>query len=152
MHCATRSATGRPRHSAPTPPPDGIECGWYARHGIADCGHRYSNTDADGRAGIGAGYSVDRDTDRSHCNGCSDARARAILDSLAYGLGHAVGYVSRDGRTLRTWTGGELARVIEHRPGRSRHFWRFERGGRRFHGTNAGPGRLVYVRAYKAAR
>ncbi|MGW4719902.1 hypothetical protein [Nocardia sp. NPDC004260] len=132
--------------------PNGIECGWYARHGTADCGHEYSNIGPDGRAGISTGYSVDRDTDRSRCYGCSDARARAGLDSLAYGHGCAVGYVSDDGRTLTTWTGGVLARVIEHRPGRSRHFWQFERGGRRFHGTNAGPGCPVTVRAYKANR
>lgn len=147
-----REHYGAPESFAPYTAPGGIECGWYARHGVADCGHRYSNIGADGRASNAAGYGVDRETDRSRCYGCSDARARAALDALAYGLGRMVGYVSADARTLTTSTGGELARVTAHRAKNHRHFWQFERGGRRFHGANAGPGNVVYVRAYKAAR
>ncbi|WP_331761030.1 hypothetical protein OG225_43155 (plasmid) [Nocardia sp. NBC_01377] len=143
---------GAPEAFRPYTTSSGIDCGWYARYGIADCGHEYSNIRADGRADSTIGYSVDALTDRSRCDGCFDERARAALDSLAYRHGCAVGYVSEDARTLTTSTGGELARVIAHRSGGNRHFWRFERDGRRFHGTNAGPGHLVFVRAYKADR
>ncbi|MFE3105321.1 hypothetical protein [Nocardia tengchongensis] len=128
--------------------PGGIECGWYARHGTADCGHEYTNTDAHGRAGIGPGYAIDPTTDQSHCYRCSDDRTRADLDSLTHGPGRVAAYVSNDGRTLTTWNGGELARVIDHRRGRTSDWWKFERGSHTFYGFNAGPGNSIMVRAY----
>ncbi|MGW4718802.1 hypothetical protein [Nocardia sp. NPDC004260] len=129
--------------------PGGIECGWYARHGTADCGHEYTNIDADGRAGIGTGYGIDPDTDLSHCYRCMDDRARAVLEALPHGPGRVLAYVASDGRTLTTWSGGELARVIDHRRGRRSDWWKFQRGRRTFYGRNAGPGMAVIVRAYK---
>lgn len=131
--------------------PGGFECGGYARRGTADCGHEYTNVDPDGRAGISLGYAVDPDTDLSYCYGCADDRTRAALDALSHGSGRVVAYVASDGRTLTTWRGGELARVIEHRRGRRSDWWKFQRGRRTFYGRNAGPGMVVMVRAYKDA-
>ncbi|MFE2999324.1 hypothetical protein ACFXG4_30485 [Nocardia sp. NPDC059246] len=75
-------------------------------------------------------------------------RTRADLDSLTHGPGRVAAYVSSDGRTLTTWSGGELARVIDHRRGRRSDWWKFERGCHTFYGFNAGPGSSVMVRAY----
>ncbi|WP_433635620.1 hypothetical protein [Nocardia sp. CA-120079] len=140
---------GAPEAFRPYTAPNGIECGWYARHGTADCGHEYANIRTDGRADIDSGYSIDPDTDLSYCYGCYTDRKRADLDSLTHGPGRVVGYIASDGRTLTTWNGDELARVIDHRPRRRSHWWKFRRGHRTFYGVNAGPGLEIMVRAYK---
>jgi hypothetical protein len=132
----------------------GVECGWYAKEGTADCGHRYTNIGEDGRASSGTGYGLTswQDDAQSVCYGCLHASALARLDALAPGKGKVSGYVSTDGALLTTWNGYPLATVIAHRVSRNPigqvHHWVFRRGTRTFYAANGGVGLSAMVSAH----
>lgn len=134
--------------------PAGVECGWYARRGTADCGHPYHNLSADGRAGISTGYILrSAEPVETMCYGCAHRDSLARLDSLAPGVGSVAGYVSGDGRALQTWNGGHLADVVSHRVSRNPlgrvHHWVFRRGTATYYGSNGGPGVGLAVSRHK---
>ena len=83
--------------------------GWHGVTGTADCGHTYTNVEH-GRATPFTGYAVDSETGRTACYACADAAARAEVVAAEVG-DRRTGYLSADGRTVATWTGGELLRV-----------------------------------------
>lgn len=113
---------------------------------ILDCGHA-PRLDSEG---IGVGYA--RLEGRTLCYSCADDWARADMRDH----NSVFAYVSQDGKTVTTWTGGELARVTWHRSevrytptgGRyERHYYN-ARGDGGWHGIGAGPG--MYVRLRRA--
>ncbi|QRE00877.1 hypothetical protein [Nocardia phage NC1] len=132
----------------------GVECGWYAKEGTADCGHRYNNLGEDGRADIGTGYGLTSHTGDAStvCYGCIYRDALARLDELAPGKAKVAGYVSNDGQLLTTWNGYPLASVVSHRvsvnPIGRVHHWVFRRGTRTFFAANGGAGLSAYTSAH----
>jgi hypothetical protein len=120
---------------------------------IADCGHEY--TPPAGGTGP-AGYAVDNNTGRTHCYACDDARERQFMrkeDTV-------FAYLSRDAKTVATWTGGKLGTVL---PGlywtkgktptggryESAHFAMRDDDGNEWHGSGAGQNFLVRLRRVK---
>lgn len=108
-----------------------------------DCGHEPT------RDGIGAGYG--RLEGKTYCYPCADEWARE--DMRAHD--DVFAYVSQDGSTITTWTGGKLARVswhrseIRHTPtgGRyERHYYSARGQGGSWHGMGEGPGMYVRLR------
>jgi hypothetical protein len=80
--------------------------------------------------GVTTGYATLRDSGERICYACADAQQRAdMLTADKYGV-----YLSSDGKTLTTWTGGELARVTSETTSRTG-----------FHGT-----KLTHIRAVGA--
>jgi hypothetical protein len=139
---------------SPSKRPDGRPAGWYRQTGVADCGHRFDNLSDDGLAGMDSGYSIGS-AGRTFCYPCTDRleRARALLSDTIDG------YLSADGRTITTWTGGRLADVVS--AGSSASGWHGSavwsvrartEDGREFYGRNAGAGRNIRLRAVKGHR
>lgn len=124
--------------------------GWAERTLTPDCGHTVTVS------GMAAGYATDRETDRTLCYACADASERERMAALPVG-GHQLAYVSTDGRTLTTWTGGTLARVTGHSVARTGfhrsevwRFWAVAPDGSRWFGANAGHGMAINVRRVKS--
>lgn len=86
------------------------------RPSTCDCGHAPTKTD-----GIGTGYAIDATTHETRCYPCADDQIRAIVAASTPGRGSAITlYVSSDGRTITTWTGG---RVMGRVSWGARHSW-----------------------------
>lgn len=122
-----------------------------------DCGHVPTPPTAFYGNGIPTtpGYAV-RPDDSRVCYACADADQLARAADPATRVLYA--YVTSDGRTVSTWTGGELARVVAHgySPraafGHGLNYWTVRTAdGRRWHGSNAGPGMLIRLRPYRVA-
>ena len=114
---------------------------------VCDCGHPPTNPPKPGESG-GTGYARTKDG-RTLCYSCADAQQLAdFLYSDKAGTFGA--YLSGDGRTVTTWTGGKLARVTrewttrEGFGGRTTRVEVRDSNGRRWYGR--GPGRNMYVR------
>ena len=70
-----------------------------------DCGHVPTET-----TGCGTGYATTHDG-RTLCYTCADDAQRANVAAANYG-DRITGYLSDDGATWQTWTGGHLGRVV----------------------------------------
>lgn len=87
--------------TAPMPQYNGQDApGWRRRTVTPDCGHAVVVE------GMASGYAVDQD-DRTMCYGCADSAEAARMATAD----RFDAYVSGDGRTITTWSGGVLARV-----------------------------------------
>ncbi len=87
------------------------------------------------------------------CYPCADSRQRIeIATADRYS-----GYLSADGRTVTTWTGGALARVVSatrHRGGFGGEWWSVAAGtsdGARWYGRGGGPGMFLNLRRCRVA-
>lgn len=115
--------------------------------GVADCGHRVEHD------GIGTGYAI-WPNGLTSCYTCSDARQREELarrTSEPY-----TGYVSGDGKTFTTWTGGKLGRIVYENKGRRGERYHYQvrtPDGRLWWGRNGGMfggrGCALTIRPYK---
>ncbi len=111
---------------------------------VCDCGHEPTPD------GLGSGYARTADG-RTMCYLCADELQRLEMATVD----RFTAYVSSDGRTLTTWSGGVLGRCTLA----GRHPWSSERQylratdvhGNRWHGTGA-PGMYACLRRAKADR
>jgi hypothetical protein len=101
--------------------------------------------------GIATGYGTDKDENR-HCYACCENReSRAFEASDAYCC-----YLSSDGRTATTWTGGKLAAVTSERTtragycGETVYVRATAPNGSRWYGRGGGRGMYLRLRRYKA--
>jgi hypothetical protein len=97
----------------------------------------------------GTGYAVLSEKDSVICYPCADEREREFLTNNE----RFTGYISEDGRTLTTWTGGYLGKVLigeRHPWSRERHYVTVETyDGSVWHGTGA-PGQWCSIRRSKS--
>jgi hypothetical protein len=80
---------------------------------LLECGHPATPHGLDPRTGrhLFPGYGVDRETGSRMCYGCADSLNAHTVASATPGT-RWVGYLSNDGRTVQTWSGGVImARV-----------------------------------------
>lgn len=84
-----------------------VDCGHYVTPG-----HFYANG-----VPMTTGYARAADTDARMCYSCADDMQRTELATAD----RFTGYLSADGRSVTTWTGGTLARVTEHWTSRAAH-------------------------------
>jgi hypothetical protein len=115
----------------------------------ADCGPRPLETSGNA---CGTGYAIYGD-DTMICYACADARQRAELLDRS---GPFSCYVSSDGRTVTTWTGGKLGDVVSSSLGggfgdRMLHVRVRDVHGGLWHGKGAGAGMSIRLRAMKGA-
>jgi hypothetical protein len=118
----------------------------------AACGVTYPRPPYTGAAGYAL---LDPDAGRGTgrvCYSCADSIALEDAERLeAFTL-----YLSGDGRTLTTWTGGPIARVTGSSEtaagfcGRRIYFRARTRTGRKLHGSTPGRGMFARVRAAKS--
>ena len=111
-----------------------------------DCGHVPTPTEHT----PGYGYRGER----RECFACLDTHLRAQLTDQREPV---IAYVSNDGRSITSWSGGVVARVTGHTASRSgfhrselHRYWA-EAGDARWYGSNAGPGMLIQLRRIKGA-
>lgn len=116
---------------------------------ILDCGH---NPTPDSKPGTG--YAYDGESGRTLCYACADTLDR---ERMAASASH-VAYVSTDGRTLTTWSGGKLARVTGHTETRTgfhgstvHRYWAKDDSGGTWYGSNGGTGMVIQIRRIKGA-
>jgi hypothetical protein len=118
---------------------------------VLSCGHRPSPHDSHttGTARIpmegGARAEV--------CWSCADDHIRGLMRSGAM----VVGYLSEDGKSLTSWSGGKLADVtgiVERRGvgfgGGTRTYWSAIGEGRKWYGSSTGRGMVTTMRARKS--
>jgi hypothetical protein len=70
---------------------------------ILECGHEPTPD-----AGCGTGYATDRETGRRSCYACSDNLEREAMGTAE----RFFAYLSSDGRTVTTWSGGKLGTIL----------------------------------------
>lgn len=111
-----------------------------------DCGHTPTVTT---EIGTGTAYDL---TGRSMCYGCADSQQAAEMTTADQMLL----YLSSDGRSVTTWSGGVLARVTEHSATRTGwygpdiHLIRAtDANGARWYGRNGGNGMCIMLRRAK---
>lgn len=127
-----------------------------------DCGHvaiphyflmpdwqTYAGTPGQGVAG-GTGYATMRDG-RKLCYPCADDVERAEMDTAET----FTAYLSSDGKSITTWTGGHLAHVQSLSTSKRytptggqwhAHYVTAIRNGVTWHGVNAGTGMVITLR------
>jgi hypothetical protein len=117
----------------------------------ADCGHEYQGPGPEGGA---AGYATRQDG-KTVCYPCADdgERERLLTERSIFC------YLSSDGKTLTTWTGGKLMTVTSHKTARVgfrgidgkspvRHYLQAHdvHGAHCWIGTSPGPGMYARMR------
>lgn len=115
---------------------------------IADCGHTYQSPDG----GFGAAGYATRPDGKTCCYLCADDEQRALLltDKRVFA------YLSADGKTVITWTGGKLATVTRLKSATLSGFGSTYRryyiravdvhGAHQWTGTSPGPGMYCRLR------
>lgn len=102
--------------------------------------------------GCAVGYAVTNDG-RKLCYQCCDNSQRLEFSAAE----RFSAYVSSDGKSLTTWTGGKLARVVgisRHRGGFGGEYFSIQAvapNGARWYGRGGGPGMFANLRRSKAA-
>lgn len=127
---------------------------------VLDCGHAPTPLGS-ATSGIGApGFAEKTGTGDTMCYPCADAHERAVMRIAQ----RVVAYISGDGSTVTTWTGGTLATVDpadrrqrgqrQYTPSGgswTRHVWHAtDPHGGRWYGVNDGPGMAVRLRRVRA--
>lgn len=99
---------------------------------------------------LAAGYARMPEDDRKICYACADEYQRKEVQTAA----KVYAYVSSNGMTIQTWTGGSLMRVLNmYRRGMPRHtysVWARDPHGQLWYGIGGGAGMYVGLRRSNA--
>lgn len=122
---------------------------------ILDCGHVNPGVEAAGWNGWGPTGYARTPANFTMCYPCADVHDRAAMANA----NEHFGYLSGDGKSITTWTGGHLARVTQH--GKARlgfhgsmiHAIRaVAPDGSQWYGRNGGEGMHIKIKRAKSSR
>lgn len=117
-----------------------------------DCGHVFDDPKSSGASG----FAIDRTTLATSCYPCAERDEQAAFLAAGAAKQPYTGYVSSDGQSITTWTGGELAHVVRSRKCRlprwsyfhGHHYYSItarDSDGRRWYGRSS-PGICITLR------